>query len=98
MSGTPLTPALVTKTTAPDFFCSKLWHNSQIPDLPENFFQGIKPKLFFSSASVTKNNTRRKGQLPKSQLVQQSKPEPFGHFMFGLTFWSVDVVEVDHFS
>ena len=37
-------------------------------------------------------DTRRNGQLSKSQLTikstcQRRKPEHFGHFMLGLTFW-----------
>jgi hypothetical protein len=45
--------------------------------------------------------TRRNGQLPKSQLTikstcQRSKPEHFGHFMLGLTFRQDDILEVDH--
>jgi len=40
-------------------------------------------------------DARTNGQLPKSQLSKKStsqkhQPEPFGHFMFELTFWKID--------
>jgi hypothetical protein len=34
--------------------------------------------------------------LPKSRH-QQYQPEHFSHFMYGLTFWQVDFLEVEHF-
>ncbi len=50
-------------------------------------------KLIFYYKSLYSVDTRINENLKKCQ------PEPFGHFVYGFTFWQVDfLVEVDHFS